>query len=166
MAGEPGTTGGAAAAPASSAAAPPNKALEQTHGFRDYYRVLAANRQFRFLWFSEMIDNIGSWLVRRLGREAQRQACNWEWLECASSSRLPHAPMPTTHHPPPTSCTAVVRGHPGAGGAVQRRQRAGHLGGCHHPIHAVTPAGPRVRRGGRQVRGWLCDGGLLLPADR
>lgn len=44
---------------------PPSKALEQTHGLRDYYRVLAANRQFRFLWFAEMIDNIGSWLVRR-----------------------------------------------------------------------------------------------------
>ena len=46
---------------------PPSKALEQTHGLRDYYRVLAANRQFRFLWCAEMIDNIGSWLVRGLG---------------------------------------------------------------------------------------------------
>jgi len=63
MAGEPASGGGGGAA--STTAALPNKALEQTHGLRDYYRVLAANRQFRFLWFAEMIDNIGSWLVRR-----------------------------------------------------------------------------------------------------
>ncbi|PRW58840.1 major facilitator superfamily MFS_1 [Chlorella sorokiniana] len=60
MAGEPGSGGGAA--PAGGASEPPNKALEQTHGLRDYYRVLAANRQFRYLWCAEMIDNIGSWL--------------------------------------------------------------------------------------------------------
>lgn len=55
MAGEPGSGGGGGAA---------SSALQQTHGLRDYWRVLAANRQFRFLWCAEMIDNIGSWLVR------------------------------------------------------------------------------------------------------
>lgn len=31
-----------------------------THGFRDYYRVLAGNRFFLLLWVAETIDNIGS----------------------------------------------------------------------------------------------------------
>ena len=47
---------------------------------------------------------------------------------------------------------AVLRGHPGAGGGVQRRQRPGHLRRRHHPLPALAAAGPRVRRGGRQVR--------------
>lgn len=69
MAGEAGSGGGA---PPGGSPTPPSKALEQTHGLRDYYRVLAANRQFRFLWCAEMIDNIGSWLVRGLDERPDR----------------------------------------------------------------------------------------------
>lgn len=48
------TSGGAAATAA---------AASETTGLADYYRVLAQNRHFRFLWTAEMVDNVGSWLV-------------------------------------------------------------------------------------------------------
>lgn len=32
----------------------------QAAGLRDYWRVLAAHRHFRYLWCAEMVDNIVS----------------------------------------------------------------------------------------------------------
>lgn len=60
-------TGTATAAAATSGGAESDRVPEalaeqesSTHGFREYYRVLAGNRYFLLLWMAEMIDNIGS----------------------------------------------------------------------------------------------------------
>ncbi len=62
-----GTVAVTATAAAASGGTEPDRVPEplaeqesSTHGFRDYYRVLAGNRYFLLLWVAEMIDNIGS----------------------------------------------------------------------------------------------------------